>query len=162
MQTVLERFIRYAKIDTESDPESKTIPSTAKQKNLARLLVEELKEIGVNDAAMDEWGYVYATVPATIDKDVPVICYCSHMDTAPDCSGKDVKPIVHTNYQGGSIMLPDDTSVILLPEEHPDLAKQIGNDIVTASGTTLLGADIKTLFPFKISLQISSSINCLL
>lgn len=143
MQTVLDRFVRYAKIDTESDPTSKTIPSTEKQKNLARLLVEELHEIGINDAAMDEWGYVYATIPATVDKDVPVICYCSHMDTSPDCSGKDVKPIVHRNYQGGPIALPDDPDVVLLPEEHPDLAKQIGNDIVTASGTTLLGADNK-------------------
>jgi tripeptide aminopeptidase len=143
MQTVLERFIRYAKIDTESDPESQTIPSTEKQKNLARLLVEELKELGIKDAEMDEWGYVYATIPATVDKKVPVICYCSHMDTSPDCSGKDVKPIVHENYQGGPISLPDDPSVVLLPEEHPDLAKQIGNDIVTASGTTLLGADNK-------------------
>ncbi|MEZ4685798.1 MAG: peptidase T [Bacteroidia bacterium] len=143
MQTVLERFIRYAKIDTESDPASQTVPSTEKQKDLARLLVDELKELGIGDAEMDQWGYVYATIPATVDKDVPVICFCSHMDTSPDCSGKDVKPIVHTNYQGGPIVLPDDPSVVLLPEEHPDLAKQIGNDIVTASGTTLLGADNK-------------------
>jgi tripeptide aminopeptidase len=143
MQTILERFIRYAKIDTESDPASSSIPSTEKQKDLARLLVEELKELGVEDAEMDEWGYVYATIPATVDNDVPVICYCSHMDTSPDCSGKNVKPIVHENYQGGPIALPDDPGVVLLPEEHPDLAKQIGNDIVTASGTTLLGADNK-------------------
>ncbi|MFK7971622.1 MAG: peptidase T [Bacteroidia bacterium] len=143
MQTILDRFIRYAKIDTESDPTSTSIPSTEKQKNLARLLVEELGAIGIEDAEMDEWGYVYATIPATVNKDVPVICYCSHMDTSPDCSGKDVKPLVHRNYQGGSISLPDDPDIVLVPEEHPDLAKQIGNDIVTASGTTLLGADNK-------------------
>ena len=140
--TVLERFLRYAKIDTQSDPHSKTIPSTEKQKNLGKLLVEELKEIGIADAAMDEFGYIYATIPANTDKDVPVICYCSHMDTSPESSGKDVNPIIHKNYDGGLIKLPNN-GIVLDPEAHPDLKAQIGNDIVTADGTTLLGADNK-------------------
>lgn len=141
--TVLERFLRYVKIDTQSDASSTTCPSTEKQKNLSRLLVEELKEIGITDAHLDEKGYVYATIPSNTDKDVPVICFCSHVDTAPDCSGKDVKPIVHRNYQGQDIVLPDDTSQVIRPADHPDLKTQIGNDLVTASGTTLLGADDK-------------------
>jgi tripeptide aminopeptidase len=142
--TVLERFLRYVAIDTQSDPESTTFPSTEKQKNLGNILVGELREMGISDAHLDEHGYVYATIPANTDKaQVPVICFCSHMDTAPDCSGKDVKPIVHHNYKGGDIHLPDDPAVILRTKDHPDLQEQIGNDIVTASGTTLLGADNK-------------------
>ena len=141
--TVLDRFLRYVKIDTQSDASSETYPSTAKQKDLGRLLVMELQEMGINDAHLDEYGYVYATIPATTDKDVPVICYCSHMDTSPDASGKDVKPIVHTNYQGQDLVLPDDPSQVIRSDEHPHLKEQIGNDIVTASGTTLLGADNK-------------------
>src|SRR3954468_768040 len=93
--TVTERFVRYAKIDTQSDPESSSCPSTEKQKNLSRILVEELKQMGIKDAELDEHGYVYATIPATSDKKVPVLCYCSHVDTAPDCSGTNVKPILH-------------------------------------------------------------------
>lgn len=141
--TALDRFLRYVRIDTQSDPESETQPSTEKQKNLSRLLVEELKKMGIDDAHLDEHGYVYATIPANTDKEVPVICFCSHVDTSPDSSGKDVQPIVHRNYQGGDIVLPDDPSVVLRPSEFPNLTEQIGNDIVTASGTTLLGADNK-------------------
>jgi tripeptide aminopeptidase len=141
--TVVDRFLRYAKIDTQSDPESTTFPSTEKQKNLGRLLVEELKAIGISDVEMDKHGYVYATLPSNTDKDVPTICFCSHMDTSPDSSGKDVKPIIHHNYQGGPIVLPDDEKQVLRPEDHPELRKKIGNDIITASGTTLLGADNK-------------------
>lgn len=141
--TVLERFLRYVKIDTQSDPESKTIPSTAKQKDLGKVLVEELLAMGISDAHLDEYGYVYATVPTNTDKTVPVICFCSHMDTSPDSSGKGVKPIVHKNYDGSDIILPDDPNIIIKKSEHPDLAEQMGNDIVTASGTTLLGADNK-------------------
>ena len=140
--TVLDRFIRYVKIDTQSDPHSKTIPSTDKQKNLGRMLVEELKEIGIADAEMDEFGYVYATIPANTTKEVPVICYCAHMDTSPESSGRDVKPIIHKNYDGGLIKLPNN-GIVLDPEAHPDLKAQVGNDIVTADGTTLLGADNK-------------------
>ena len=141
--TVLERFLRYVTIPTQSDPHSASNPSTEVQKDLGRILVEELKEIGIQDAELDEYGYVYATIPSTTDKDVPVICFCSHMDTSPDCSGAGVKPLIHSNYQGQDLVLPDDNSQILKKSEHPDLQHQIGNDIVTASGTTLLGADNK-------------------
>ncbi|PWS32514.1 peptidase T [Pedobacter paludis] len=137
------RFIKYAKIDTQSDPESPTCPSTLKQKNLGNELVAELLEMGINDAHMDENGYVYATIASNTDKNVPVICFCSHMDTSPDCSGENVKPIIHSNYQGEDLILPDDPSIILKMDEHKDLKHQIGNDIITASGTTLLGADNK-------------------
>ena len=141
--TVLDRFLRYVKIDTQSDAASETVPSTAKQKDLGRVLVMELQEMGIHDAHLDEFGYVYATIPATTDKDVPVICYCSHMDTSPDASGKDVKPILHRNYQGQDLILPDDPAQVIRPEDHPHLKDQIGNDIITAGGTTLLGADNK-------------------
>ncbi|WP_231460640.1 peptidase T [Pedobacter sp. Leaf132] len=137
------RFIKYAKIDTQSDPESPTCPSTMKQKHLAIELVNELLEMGIDDAHMDEHGYVYATIPSTTDKIVPVICFCSHMDTSPDCSGEHVMPIIHKNYGGNDIILPDDESVVIKLTEHKDLQHQKGNDIITASGTTLLGADNK-------------------
>ncbi len=141
--TVTDRFLRYVKIDTQSDASSPTCPSTAKQKNLGRLLVEELLAIGLSDAEMDDNGYVYATIPANTSKTVPVICFCSHMDTSPDASGKDVKPIIHRNYDGSDLVLPDDPKVVLRQSEHPHLADQHGNDIITASGKTLLGADNK-------------------
>ncbi len=141
--TCTERFLRYAVIDTQSDPNSKTIPSTMKQKDLGKVLVEELKSLGIDDAHLDEWGYVYATIPSNTDKEVPVICFCSHMDTSPDSSGKDVKPIIHRNYDGSDIVLPDDNNIVIRMSEHPDLKDQIGNDLITASGTTLLGADNK-------------------
>jgi tripeptide aminopeptidase len=142
--TAKERFIKYVQIDTQSDPESPTQPSTEKQKDLSRLLVQELKAMGISDAELDEFGYVYATIPAnTTKKKVPVICFCSHVDTAPDCSGAGVKPIVHAKYKGKDMVLPDDKSIKIRMKDHPDLAHQIGNDIITASGTTLLGADNK-------------------
>ncbi len=141
--TALERFLRYVQIDTQSDPNSASTPSTEKQKNLSRVLVEELSAMGIADAELDEHGYVYATIPANTDKKVPVICFCSHVDTSPDCSGAGVKPIVHTKYKGQDLVLPDDTSVVIRQAEHEDLIHQIGNDIITASGTTLLGADNK-------------------
>jgi len=142
--TVTERFTRYVTIDTQSDPNSDSCPSTPKQKNLGLLLVTELIDAGLHDAHMDEHGYVYATVPASSEKEnIPVICFCSHMDTAPDCSGTGVKPIIHKNYQGQDIVLPDDPSQIVRLSEHPELKHQIGNDVITASGTTLLGADNK-------------------
>lgn len=141
--SVSDRFLRYVQIDTQSDPASSTFPSTAKQLDLSRLLVQELHEIGVSDAYLDEWGYVFATIPANTDKQVPVVCFCSHVDTSPDASGTNVKPLIHRNYQGGNIVLPDDPSVVIRPEEHPELVNQHGNDIITASGTTLLGADDK-------------------
>lgn len=140
---VTDRFLKYTAIDTQSDPDSETCPSTAKQKDLAKVLVSELLEMGIMDAHTDEYGYVYATIPSNTEKNVPVICFCSHMDTSPDCSGKHVKAIIHRNYQGEDIILPDDATQVIRMHEHPDLANQIGNDIITASGTTLLGADDK-------------------
>ncbi len=141
--TVTDRFLMYVKIDTQSDPNSPTCPSTEKQKNLGKILVEELLAIGIVDAEMDENGYVYATLPSNTDKKIPVICFCSHMDTSPDCTGKDVNPIIHKNYDGKDIVLPQDLSQILRTAEHPALLDQVGNDIITADGTTLLGADNK-------------------
>ncbi len=141
--TVAERFLRYVTIDTQSDPNSPTTPSTEKQKDLGRLLATELREIGLSDAEMDAHGYVYATLPANSAKTVPVICLCSHMDTSPDAPGAGVKPQVLRNYQGGDIALPGDPSQVIRMADHPALASQIGNDIVTSDGTTLLGADDK-------------------
>jgi tripeptide aminopeptidase len=141
--TVTDRFLRYTAIDTQSDPSSETCPSTEKQKNLGRLLVSELLEMGISDAHLDDFGYVYASIPANTEKQVPVICFCSHMDTSPDCSGENVKAIVHQNYQGQDIILPDDSAQIISMNDHPDLKNQIGNDLITASGLTLLGADNK-------------------
>jgi tripeptide aminopeptidase len=141
--TVLDRFLRYVVIDTQSDPESASQPSTDKQKNLGRLLVSELLAIGVADAHLDEHGYVYGTVPSNSDKSVPVICFCSHMDTAPDFSGLNVKPQIVRNYAGGDIALIGDSSRVIRVSDHAQLANQIGNDIVTTDGTTLLGADCK-------------------
>ncbi|WP_285059732.1 peptidase T [Pedobacter ginsengisoli] len=143
-KSLQSRFMKYVQIDTQSDPLSETTPSTAKQKDLGKVLTAELLQMGITDAQLDEYGYVYATIPSNSEKkDVPVICFCSHMDTSPDCSGKNVKPIIHPNYQGQDLVLPDDHSIILKMNEHPDLKDQIGNDIITASGTTLLGADNK-------------------
>lgn len=141
--TASERFMRYVQIDTQSDPESNTFPSTLKQKDLSNLLVKELKEMGLHDAHLDEYGYVYATLPSNTSKQVPVICFCSHVDTSPDCSGANVKPIIHHHYQGQDIVLPADHTQVLKKDEHPELNNQIGNDIITADGTTLLGADNK-------------------
>lgn len=142
-QSLAQRFIRYAAIDTQSDPDSTTCPSTLKQKNLGALLVEELIEMGISDVEMDKNGYVYGTIPSNTDKKIPVIFFCSHMDTSPDCSGNGVKPIIHDNYQGEDLILPDDPNIVLKLSEHRDLKHQIGHDIITASGTTLLGADNK-------------------
>jgi tripeptide aminopeptidase len=141
--TVTERFLRYVTIDTQSDPTSSSCPSTGKQKDLGRLLVKELQEIGAADAHLDPHGYVYATIPANSSKQVPVICFCSHMDTSPDCSGANVKPQVVRNYRGGDIVLCGDPSQIIRVADNPALADQVGNDIITSDGTTLLGADNK-------------------
>lgn len=141
--TVTERFLRYVVIDTQSSPGSSTYPSTEKQKDLGRLLVQELRALGIDDAHLDPHGYVYATVPANTDKKVPVVCFCAHMDTSPDCSGKDVKPQIVRNYRGGDIVLPGDSTQVIRVADNPALEDQIGNDIVTSDGTTLLGADNK-------------------
>lgn len=137
------RFLRYVQVDTQSDPESQTQPSTARQRDLSVMLVDELKEMGISDAHVDEFGYTYATVPANTVKKVPVICFCSHVDTSPDSSGANVKPILHRQYDGRDIVLPDDPSQVITPEAHPYLKEKVGEDIITASGTTLLGADDK-------------------
>ncbi|MDO9562743.1 MAG: peptidase T [Bradyrhizobium sp.] len=141
--TVTERFLRYVAIDTQSDPTSPTCPSTEKQKDLGRLLAGELQAMGLADAHLDAHGYVYATIPANTDRQVPVICFCSHMDTSPDCTGKDVRPQIVRNYRGGDIVLPGDPTQVIRAAEHPALKDQIGHDIVTSDGTTLLGADNK-------------------
>ncbi|QJW89304.1 peptidase T [Spirosoma taeanense] len=147
--TAVERFLRYVQIDTQSDPQSKANPSTEKQKDLSRLLVQELHEMGVTDAELDEWGYVYATLPANTDKaNVPTICFCSHVDTSPDVTGAGVKPLIHKNWDGTDIELPErraagEPAQVIRVADHPDLKNQVGNDIITASGTTLLGADNK-------------------
>ena len=141
--TAAERFMRYVQIDTQSNPLSSTHPTSEKQKDLSRVLVEELKAMGIKDAEMDEWGYVYATVPSNTDKDVPVICFCAHVDTAPDASGTGVKPLLHKNYKGEDIVLPDDKFQVLRKADFPYLERLLGHDIITASGTTLLGSDDK-------------------
>lgn len=138
-----ERFIRYIQIDTQSDPNSNKYPSTEKQKELGKILAEELQKMGVKDAHMDEYGYVYGTVESNTEKIMPTICFCSHIDTAPDCSGSNVKPIIHKNYNGNDIVLPGNSNEVLRPDNHPELRNQIGNDIITSDGTTLLGADDK-------------------
>ena len=144
MTSVLERFLRYVVIDTQSTEDSTTYPSTATQLDLLRLLVKELQAIGLSDADIDEHGYVFATIPSTSSKaGVPVIGFLAHVDTSPEMSGKGVRPIVHRHYQGQDLVLPDDTSAVLRLADNPWLAEQIGHDIVTASGTTLLGADNK-------------------
>ncbi|WP_460984625.1 peptidase T [Spirosoma fluminis] len=142
--TVVDRFLRYVQIDTQSDPQSTANPSTEKQKDLSRVLVQELLQMGIADAELDEWGYVYATIPANTDKaNVQTICFCSHVDTSPDVTGAGVKPIIHRNWNGSDIVLPDDSAQVIRIADHPDLKQQIGNDIITASGITLLGADNK-------------------
>jgi tripeptide aminopeptidase len=142
--TAAERFLRYVTYDTQSDPAALGFPSTLKQTKLSQVLAEELRACGLEDAEADEWGYVYATIPSNSAKNVPVICFCSHIDTAPDCSGKDVRPIIHSNYNGEDIVLPDDKNQVISPSQYPYLLQHLGNDIITASGLTLLGADDKS------------------
>ena len=130
--TLEERFIKYVQIDTTADPNSASFPSSMKQKDLAQVLYNELKDLGINDVEMDQWGYIYATIPSTSsNSNLPTICFCSHMDTAPDCSGTDVKPIVHRKYNGDPITLPDDTTQVITTTKHPYLLEKIG---ATASG----------------------------
>ncbi len=148
---VAERFMRYVQIDTQSDPNSTQFPSTEKQKNLSQLLVKELQSFGVEDAHLDPYGYVMATLPGnwvipnseSFDNAVPVICFCAHVDTAPDCSGTYVKPILHENYKGQDIILPDDPNQIISTKDYPYLKEFIGDYVITASGNTLLGGDDK-------------------
>ena len=142
--TVEERFIRYVQIDTTADPNSSSFPSSMKQKDLGLVLFNELTAMGLKAIEMDEWGYVFATIPSNSStENLPTICFCSHMDTAPDCSGTNVKPIVHRNYTGQPIVLPDDNNQVITTDRHPYLKEKIGDDLITASGLTLLGADDK-------------------
>ena len=142
---LVERFMRYVQIDTQSDPESNSFPTTEKQKDLSKILFDELNKMGLQNVELDEFGYVYATVPGNTDKSgVPAICFCSHVDTAPDCSGKNVKPLLHKNYDGNDITLPDDPTQVLSVSRSPYLKNHIGSDIITASGNTLLGSDDKS------------------
>ncbi|MEY4278589.1 MAG: hypothetical protein RL377_593 [Bacteroidota bacterium] len=148
---VAERFMRYVRIDTQSDPNSTSFPSTEKQKNLSQLLANELLAIGIQDAHLDAYGYVMATIPANFNASeveskagaLPTICFCAHVDTAPDCSGTDVKPILHKQYDGAPIVLPDDPTQVITTEAYPYLKEFIGGSVITASGKTLLGADDK-------------------
>ncbi|WP_456428542.1 peptidase T [Rhodocaloribacter sp.] len=144
---VARRFLRYVQIDTQSDPNSETTPSTEKQKDLGRLLLEELRALGVEDAMMDRWGYVFGTLPSTLPEAqaarTPVVALLAHMDTAPDAPGANVKPIVHRNYDGGVLTLPGDPTVRLDPERRPALLRHVGEDLITSDGTTLLGSDDK-------------------
>lgn len=142
--TLLERFLRYVQIDTEADPFSDTSPSSEKQKNLSNLLVKELHDMGLSNAFTNEFGYVYATIPSNSKKKIDGIFFCSHIDTAPDVTGKNVRPILHKNYQGQDIILPDDKSQIISPKKYPQLLDKLGHDIITASGLTLLGSDDKS------------------
>lgn len=141
--SVADRLMRYVQIDTQSDPFSASQPSTEKQKDLSRMLVEELKGLGITDAELDEAGCVYATIPATTEQPVKTICLCAHIDTSPDSSGTNVRPILHKSWDGSDIVLPDDPTVVISTANHPYLLERIGDDIITASGTTLLGADDK-------------------
>lgn len=140
---MIKRFMKYVSFDTQSSEESETFPSTMKQKELGKVLAEELKAMKLQDVEMDEWGYVTATLPANTDKKVPVIGLISHMDTSPEVSGAHVKPVIHKNYQGGDIPLPGDPAQVIRFSDTPDLRNQIGCDIITTDGTTLLGADNK-------------------
>src|SRR5664279_5279397 len=141
--SLVDRFFRYVQIDTQSNPDSETQPSTAKQLDLSRLLFDELKSLGLNDVELDENGYLYASIPSNSEKAVPVICFCAHVDTSPDCKASEVKPLLHKNYSGVDIVLPDDPDQVIRTSDHPYLFEKIGQDIITASGLTLLGADDK-------------------
>lgn len=141
--SVADRLMRYVQVDTTSDPDSISFPSTLRQLDLSRILADELKGLGVADVVLNEKGYVIARIPSNMAESVPVICFCSHVDTSSDCSGTDVRPILHENYSGADIVLPDDVNQVLRVSEHPYLSSHIGKSIITASGKTLLGADDK-------------------
>lgn len=142
--TVAERLMRYVQIDTQSDPNSTTQPSTLKQLDLSKVLLQELKDLGITVAELDENGYLYATIPSNQNtENIPTVCFCAHVDTSPDSSGTNVKPILHQNWDGSDIVLPDDNTIVISKDNHPYLKQRIGDDIITASGTTLLGADDK-------------------
>lgn len=144
---VAKRFLRYVKIDTQSNPDSKSVPSTEKQKDLSRLLAQELADVGIADAVMDEHGYVFGTLEATANRPdgsaLPVLALLAHVDTAPDAPASGVKPVIHFDYDGSPLALPGDPSVVLDPQRRPALLRHIGEDLITSDGTTLLGSDDK-------------------
>ena len=140
---IAARFIRYASVNTQANPDSESCPSSPGQLILGDILVEDLKRMGIADAVRDEHGYVYATLPSNVNQPVPVVCLCAHLDTSPDCPGGPVKPVVHRSYPGGAIILPGAPAQVIDPAEHPALEAQVGYDIITSDGTTLLGADDK-------------------
>jgi tripeptide aminopeptidase len=141
--SLVDRFFRYVQVDTQSDPDSLSQPSSSKQLNLSKILLDELNTLGLTDAELDVNGYLYASIPSNTEKKVPVICYCAHVDTSSDCKASEVKPLIHLNYSGEDIVLPDDPQQIIRTSDHPYLLEKIGQDIITASGKTLLGADDK-------------------
>lgn len=143
MNHLANRFLKYARIHTTSDPASATFPSTARQTDFANLLSDELKELGFSEVEVDGNGYVTATVPATTEKDVPVIGFIAHMDTSPDFNGENVRPVIHRNYNGQPLVLNEEKGITLDPAEFPELNNCIGMDLITTDGTTLLGADDK-------------------
>ncbi|WP_144471719.1 peptidase T [Bacillus safensis] len=142
-EEMIQRFTSYVKVDTQSDADKESCPSTDGQLNLARQLVEEMKSIGIQEVTMDENGYVMGTIPSNTDKDVPTIGFLAHIDTATDFTGKNVKPQIHENYQGGNITLNEDLHIVLSPQQFPNLQKYQGHTLITTDGTTLLGADNK-------------------
>ncbi|MEV9500930.1 peptidase T [Bacillus safensis] len=142
-EEMIQRFTSYVKVDTQSDAEKESCPSTEGQLNLARQLVEEMKSIGIQEVTMDENGYVMGTIPSNTDKEVPTIGFLAHIDTATDFTGKNVKPQLHENYQGGDITLNEDLHIVLSPQQFPKLQKYQGHTLITTDGTTLLGADNK-------------------
>ncbi len=143
MTNVVDKFLRYIRIDTESDEQSETCPSTEKQLNLAKLLVEEMKELGLSDISLDENGYIMGTLPSNMERNVPVVGFIAHMDTSPDFTGKNVNPQIVQNYDGGEILLNKKEKIIMSPGDFPELKKYVGKDLITTDGTTLLGADDK-------------------
>jgi tripeptide aminopeptidase len=143
LTSLTERFIRYTRFNTQSDPDAGSFPSTDSQKKFGRLLADELKELGIDEVRLDQFGYVTATIPSNTDKIVPAVLFCSHLDTSPDCEAVNITPVIHRNYQGGDIVLPSDPPRILSPKDHPELLDKLGKDIITADGNTLLSADNK-------------------
>ena len=142
-RSVTERFLRYVQIDTQSDPQSPTVPSTPKQKDLGRLLLAELQELGI-EATMDDHGYVVGRLPSNAGPGLPVLCFCAHQDTSPDCSGSRVQPQMHPHYDGRDLFLDEERQHILNTDTSPELLNQLGNTIITSDGSTLLGADDKS------------------
>ena len=143
MENLIKRFVKYAKVHTTSSEDSETVPSTEIQKDLGKILVEDLKEIGLSDAYMDDKGYVYATLKSNTDKNLKKIGFIAHMDTSPAASGENVNPQIHRNYDGGDIVVNKEKNIVLSPNEFSILSEKLGKTIITSDGTTLLGADDK-------------------